>query len=221
MSPRIGIIDSGVSQAFLSHVALSRCFDGREGLAPAHVDQLGHGDQVARLIVSQCADARLLVAQVFTSTLHAPVTRIAEAIYWLVASGAQLINMSFGLPGVSSHLADACRYAVDRGVVLFASAPSCGGNVVYPAALTECISVTGDPRCAEDEFAWLGLERATFGACSLLVPGSPGQGGGASFACARFTGIAGRLMGCHEGVQGRLSTLRARAVYVGPEERRA
>lgn len=222
MKPRIGIIDSGVSLSMLPYVAVSRRFDALPGDDPAHPDELGHGDRVARLIVRQCPSAELMVAQVFSGSLQTSTDRVAQAIGWLVEAGAQLINMSFGLTNPSAQLASACRYAAGQGVLMFASSPSCATADVYPAAFPHCISVTGDPRCVEGEIAWLGLRRATFGACSLFVAGEPQHGGGASFACARLTGIAARLSSLHEGdVAALLTKLREGARYIGPEVRRA
>lgn len=221
MKPCIGLIDSGVGRALQPWVGMSRCFDGERQGDDAEADRLRHGDLVARLVVQQCPSAELLIAQVFTRSLQAPTARIAEAIGWLVEGGAQLINMSFGLARPSYALAEACRHAAERGVVLFASAPSCGAVAVYPAGLSDCIAVTGDPRCAEAEIAWLGQRNAAFGACPMLVPGRPGAGGGSSFACARVTGIAGRLLSRHGDGASLLTELKAAATFMGPEERRA
>jgi len=222
MKPRVGIIDSGVSMSMLPYVAVSRRFNALPGDDPAHPDELGHGDHIARLIIKHCPQADLMIAQVFGKSSHTSTERVAEAIGWLVEVGAQLINMSFGLANYSVQLAQACQHAAEQGVLILASSPSCGTADVYPAAFPHCVSVTGDPRCIEGEIAWLGLRRASFGACSMLIAGEPRMGGGASFACARLTGIAASLWNQHEGdIGGLLSKLRDGARYFGPEERRA
>jgi hypothetical protein len=119
------------------------------------------------------------------------------------------------------RLSEACQRAARRGVLLLASAQSCGG-AVYPAALPECLAVTGDARCAADELAWLGLAHAELGACPMIRPGQAEHGGGSSFACARVSGMAARLMAQagHTPAQ-LLAALRQSARYLGPEERRA
>lgn len=221
MKPCIGIIDSGVSSQLLPYVALSRRFSGLPGEAAAQPDAIGHGDQLARAILQQCDNAQLLLAQVFLDTRRAPVERIVEAIDWLVANGAQLINMSFGLRRFSVELEQACEHAAACGVVLLASSPSTGG-IVYPAALPSCLAVTGDIRCGANELSWLDQSHADFGANSFHTPGSPEYGGGASIACARITGMAAQLI-----VQQPIAkhclfdTLKSRATYIGPEPRRS
>ncbi|MEJ6655368.1 MAG: S8 family serine peptidase [Pseudomonas sp.] len=221
MSVRTGIIDSGVSEELYAHVAVSRRFDGLQGTAPALSDHVGHGDSLARLILQSCPEADLLIAQVFHNQGRSPVSRIAEALDWLVAEGAQVINMSFGLAGSSAILQEACQRAKERGALLIASAPAIGGTV-FPAALPECLAVTGDARCAADEIAWLGQTHADLGACPMLVPGQPEHGGGSSFACARVAGLVARIISRECIPSSRIPEyLRHVAHYMGAEVRRA
>jgi hypothetical protein len=220
VKPRIGIIDSGVLEVMLPYVAHSKRFSELAGDDFAEPDAVGHGDQLARVIVQQCNEAQLYIAQVFHSTRLAPISRIVQAIDWLVANDIQLINMSFGVRSFSAELELACRQAAERGVILFASSPSTGG-VVYPAALQSCLAVTGDVRCAGHQLSWLNQQHAEFGACSFQVPGNPHFGGGASIACARITGMAARLLALQNITpDGLADTLRNHAAYVGPELRR-
>ena len=221
MRPRVGIIDSGVGESLFSYVSASRRFSELPGDDPAQADGIGHGDRLARLILQQCPEAQLLVAQVFHEDYRSPVSRIVDALDWLMDMDAQLINMSFGLSSPSVRLAEACKRAARRGILLVASSPSCGG-VVYPAAFAECLAVTGDARCDANELAWLGAPHAELGACPMIRAGQAEQGGGSSFACARVSGMAARLMA----LEGYLSTqvlvaLQQAASYVGPEVRRA
>jgi hypothetical protein len=221
MSIRIGIIDSGVSEELFPHVAASRRFDSLSDTPSALPDSVGHGDRLARLILQSCPEADLLIAQVFHDQGRSPVSRIAAALDWLVEEGAQVINMSFGLAGSSVTLHEACRRAVARGALLIASAPAMGGTV-FPAALPECLAVTGDARCAVDEIAWLGQVHADLGACPMLVPGQPEYGGGASFACARVSGMVARIIS-RENIPSSqvMEYLRQGAHYLGAEVRRA
>lgn len=220
MKPRVGIIDSGVSEKLFCHVVESRRFSELPGNDPAQPDYIGHGDQLARLILCQCPEAELLVAQVFHDDSRSPISRVSEALDWLVEMGARIINMSFGLAVPAACLEAACESAARRGVLLVASSPARGG-VVFPAALAQCLAVTGDARCSADELAWLGLPHAELGACPMIVPGQAEQGGGASFACARVSGMAARLI-ARDGIPTAklLEHLRHEARYIGPEVRR-
>lgn len=221
MTVRIGLIDSGVGEALFAHVVSSRRFDDLPGYDPAQPDDIGHGDSLARLVLQLCPEAELLVAQVFHDQGCSPISRVAEALDWLAAEGAQVVNMSLGLAVPAVRLNEACRAAAGRGMLLVASAPATGG-IVFPAALPECLAVTGDARCAAEDLAWLGQPHAELGACPLVVPGQVEQGGGASFACARVTGLAGRLI-TRQGIPPSevAEHLRRNARYIGREERRA
>ena len=216
MMPRIGIIDSGVGDALSRHVVASCRFGDPGGSRLTRPDSIGHGDALARLALHHCPGAELLIAQVFFEERRAPVSRVANALEWLVNTGASVINMSFGLTVPSGCLTDACTLAASQGALLVASSPAIGSRA-FPAELNECLAVTGDARCGAGDIAWLGQPHAELGACPMIVPGQPQFGGGSSFACARVSGVAARLLA--EGVAPSLliSHLRKCARYIGPE----
>lgn len=221
MGVRIGIIDSGVSNELFTNVVLSKCFFNDHEVSSAETDEIDHGNQIAELILEGCPDAELLVAKVFHTRGRCPVSRIVTALDWLIAEGAQLVNMSFGMLYQDLSLAAACRRAQASGIVLVASAPAIGGKV-YPSGFDSCLAITGDARCAADEISWLGQSHADFGACPMRVPLQPAYGGGSSFACARFTGFIANHLKNLENQTGDLSLfLRLKANYQGPEVRRA
>ncbi|MNY28916.1 Subtilisin BL [compost metagenome] len=202
------------------HVAVSKRFDEFPGADPAQPDAVGHGDQLARIILRHCNMAELHIAQVFQATRQAPISRVLDAIDWLVVGGAQIINMSFGIELPTDRLRDACEYAKARGVLLVASAPSTG-KIVFPAAYTSCLSVTGDVRCSVEQISWLNQKHAELGACSMIDPSDAGQGGGASLACARVTGMVAHLMAAEKIPLHKVPNyLRSNAFYFGPEQRR-
>lgn len=220
MRPCIGIIDSGITQA-LQHRVLDARFFGPEtqGTAPAE-DQLVHGSVLAQLMLELCPQAELLVAQIFRDSRQASVGHVVEAIDWLVDSGAQMINMSFGLQQASQALQQVCQRARQAGVLLLASAPA-RGQPTYPAAFAECLAVSGDARCAVDEISWLNLAHVDVGGNPLIRPGAPEHGGGSSFACARVAGLAAALLAEGHPAVSITELLRQRARYFGPERRLA
>jgi len=73
------------------------------------------------------------------------VESIIKGIYWAVDDiGADVINMSLGIPGSfrpGKDLEDACNYAVSQGCTLFASAGNDAGAVNWPAAYDSVIAV--------------------------------------------------------------------------------
>lgn len=147
----VAVIDSGVealhddlrsSQVRAGVDLLNPCGDGR-------TDSSGHGTAVAGVIASSsrgaAAGVRLLPVRTSldTGTGLRPVT--AAGIVWATRHGADVINLSWASnsarPQALEHAA--VRYAVNRGVVIVASAGNDPGKPVgYPAAYPEVIAVT-------------------------------------------------------------------------------
>lgn len=181
---RLGVIDSGVSEQWLtsSGVAIGeiRDFTG----ANTFDDQLGHGSAVMAGIGA--SNVELWLARVFDDRLTCPVTRIIDALEWLLACDVQLVNMSFGMTRADANFEAAVQALVSRGVVLIAASPA-QGAVVYPAGFDGVIRATGDARCGPDQLSFLNSLQADFGG----FPGIPGAGlAGSSIGCAHVTRIA-------------------------------
>lgn len=232
-SPRVGIVDSGHALRQQAWVQDSAAFAHEpDGLwrRAASADVLGHGSAVVDIVHHLAPDARLWVAQVFGERPMTTAAQVAAAVDWLVGEGVQLINLSLGMRDDRAVLAQACGRALAAGVVLCASSPSHGAPV-FPAALPGVWRITGDARCARDEFSWLGTTQADFGAhVTPLRPGHdgpivPGQrppaGSGASMACAHFSGhLAAQWASLTaDDLPARLAEMRARAHHHGPERR--
>ncbi|KAB0489332.1 subtilisin-like serine protease QhpE [Pseudomonas vancouverensis] len=217
---RIGVVDSGHSAAQRVQVVAGRRFSLLdEGLAEDELreDPLGHGSAVIEAIYQRAPSASICVAQVFDQRGVTSALQIASAIDWLVAQNVRLINLSLGLRQDRSLLRAACGAAVERGVLLCASAPA-QGEGVFPANYPQVLRVTGDARCAAQEWSWLNSAQADFAAC---VQGTyPGQSG-ASLGCAALSGhIAGFLLEQPDASNAQiLDWLCEHARYRGPERR--
>jgi serine protease len=114
-----------------------------------------HGTHVAG-IIGAVADQRgiigaaphvtLLPVRVFkwgeSGRETATVDAIVRGIYYAMAQGAQVINMSFGMRDYDQTLHEAIKSAYAAGIVLVAASGNNGnGQVLYPAALPEVIAV--------------------------------------------------------------------------------
>jgi len=213
---RVAVIDSGIDASVLgrrpAEVSAARfALDAVGGpdapplcRLPPVGDPLGHGTEVARLILAAAPDAQLLDAQVFADdrpvaglAAVATVAVVATAIDWAIAQGAQLINFSLGLREDCWVLRHACARARAGGVLLVASAPARGGPV-YPATYPGVLAATGDARCAEGQWSFLERSPGVMVGPAALVGACPGPrsagevGGGASYAAARLCGLLAR-----------------------------
>ena len=214
MTVKVGLIDGPVGTG-LAHAVLAssdpQALQSGEG---------GHGRQVACALLEHCPTAGLLLAPVFDRTREAEVGRVVDALHWLAAQGAQLINLSFSMAVPSRRLASACAEVATQGVLLVASAPARGAPV-YPAAFADCIAVTGDARCAPGEVSWLSTAAADFGTHPLIRPGRPDLGGGASIATARMSGLLAALLEEGHAPHTLRARLQSMALHIGPERRHA
>jgi subtilisin family serine protease len=107
-------------------------------------DAVGHGTFVAGLVSLVAPSAKILPYRVLDSDGVGNVYIAYQAILDATASGADVINLSFGSPakGSSHLLSDAIKSAQRAGVVVVAAAGNDGTtHQQYPAAQTEVLSV--------------------------------------------------------------------------------
>ncbi|HUJ10046.1 MAG TPA: S8 family serine peptidase [Verrucomicrobiae bacterium] len=88
--------------------------------------------------------SQVMPLKVFTNAGGAPASAIADAIYYAIDHGANVINMSFGSPFPSRIIKRALREALDAGIIPVAAAGN--GNTrrpSYPAGFHGVIAVGG------------------------------------------------------------------------------
>jgi subtilisin family serine protease len=181
---RVGLVDTGIAPALAGSVAAEQAFTG----TALTEDALGHGTTVAGIVLHHAPDARLLNAQAFGSGSRAEAAAVANALRWLIAERARIVNLSLGLPHDREVLRTAVAEALAAGLTLIAATPARGAQV-YPAAYQGVLRVTGDARCAPGELSALGGVPADYGACPRDLDAAPG---GASLAAAHVTGLLAR-----------------------------
>lgn len=221
MQVKVGIVDSGVSAA--QRGALVACV----GIAAsgsvvertvAHDDPLGHGTAVAQIILSEAPQAQLVSAQAFAGLRQADPACVAAGIDWCIEQRARIVNLSLGLATDEAVLRAACRAAVADGAIIVAAYPARGGSV-YPAAYAGVFAASGDARCAPDVWSVID-EGLLYGLAPFAADGL--TRGGASYAAARFSGLAARFLAAwpSAGASDFRRWLEAGAAFRGRERRR-
>jgi len=221
---RVGLIDSGIAPEWMPRVDAALAFeltrnpaDPSADLAVQHgplaPDTLGHGSAVSRRIANFAPSVRWHVAQVLNASGRTSALQIAAALDWLAQQEVTLVCMSLGVRADRPSLARACAHAVSQGMALCASVPAHGAPV-FPAAYEGMVRVTGDARCAPEQWSWLGTGQAEFGAAACTNSGQPA---GASLANAALCGILAARMTHHPhfSVAQNLQYLRERAPIQG------
>jgi len=197
----VGLLDSGVDPALISDDWPRRSFildDAGEvrALDDGAPDLVGHGTDLARIVLAGNSAVRLAVARIFTDRFTCTPAAAAAGLDWLVEQGARVVNMSFGLSQDRPVLREACQRAVAAGTILLGAAPARGPGV-YPSSYDGIMRISGDARLAPGEISVLGGRQADFGACPQPIP-SDSNGrpvGGSSFAVAHASAIALRFLG--------------------------
>ena len=168
-----------------------------------------HGTRVAAVLAARgnnqigmaghCWRCRVMPVRVSSNGSASPA-RIAQGIVYAVEHGARIINVSLSRSGgPDATEAAAVQYAIDRGIVVVASAGNAGTTAPqYPAAYPGVLAVGASDDL--DALYWF----SSFGAwVSLTAPGcqmvsdptiSPGTICGTSFTPAVVSGVAGLIL---------------------------
>lgn len=151
---RVAVIDSGVSK---THPDLASKLDDGMNVTGGPLGDTDapfntHGTHIAGIIGASTNNGQGVVGISWGSRI-VPVKAanpigftsdvwLAEGLVWAADTDVDVAVLSFGLGAPSDVLADAVRYAYERGVVIVASAGNTGTRgVLYPAAYPEAIAV--------------------------------------------------------------------------------
>ncbi|GGP59258.1 hypothetical protein GCM10010214_36290 [Streptomyces abikoensis] len=157
----VAVVDSGVDAELpdlQGQVLPGKDFSGLEG--DAHSDYDGHGTSMAVLIAGTgggngeagafglAPKAKILPLRVVNAKVPAPkvlpATSIATAIRYAADSEARIINVSMGGSFEHEDEAEAVRYAVSKGKLVFAAVGNTGNErnlPEYPAAFPGAVGV--------------------------------------------------------------------------------
>lgn len=134
-------------------------FDGLDNDGDDLIDEAaGHGTHVAGIIHLTAPQAQIMPIRVLNSDGQGNIYSLAEAINFAAANGADVINLSLGLPKKSALLKDVIRQAARQGVVVIAAAGNTGSkSKQYPAASQCALAVTAvGPDATLTDFAAFG-----------------------------------------------------------------
>lgn len=139
----------------------------------------------------------LYSVRVLDDANEAPVSRVVEGIEWAVENHIKILNISFGTEKDSERLHNAIKEAYREGMLIIAAAGN-GGEVQYPAAYDEVISVgsvdyTGEAKeeCKND--STLELAAPGEGVLSVGAFGVETEVSGTSMAAGEVSAVASIL----------------------------
>ena len=148
----VAVIDTGVAKVpDLAQTEIVAGYNFVANTADA-TDDHGHGTHVAGTIAQSTHNgvgvagvaykAKIMPIKVLSASGSGSVAGIAAGIHFAADHGAKVINMSLGGGMSTSVLANAVKYAHDKGVTVVCAAGNDGrGRVSYPAAYKHSIAV--------------------------------------------------------------------------------
>ncbi len=197
----IAVIDTGSTEELSQAISFTSI--------PAGTDPLGHGTKVARLIQEITPEARIHVLQVCENIngRYAPsIDGIIKAIQWCMENNIGIVNLSLVIPYNKAIEAVIKQAYLDKGIIFIAAA----GNqnitsyfvvdtygyvslsdrdqeLIFPASSSYVISVGAqDSRGRIADYSRKDADVFSQGSYSNLQ--------GTSFACARITAQAARIL---------------------------
>lgn len=156
---KIGLIDSG------SNLAIDGAFI--EVTNDTYIEKelkqdiLQHGSALSEIIKTK--NSEIYCAQVFDQALITTAQTISFAIDYLIKKNVNLIHMSVGLSQDRLVLRNAIQKALDKNIIIVASAPSLSTSKNYPSSYKGVIGVTADARCINNEISFINCAHAVFG----------------------------------------------------------
>jgi subtilisin family serine protease len=214
----VAVLDTGVESAHpaLAGSVMKGGFDfvdddiypedtanGLDDDGDGHTDEgAGHGTMVAGIVHLIAPDAEILPLRILDDEGRGTSFAVARALVFAVDAGAQVINMSFGLPLHCNTIAWGIEYAAEAGVVLVGAAGNDGTEFppYYPASDPAVLSVTAlDSTDVKSSFSnYHSTVAVSAPGNGILSPFPGGQyaiGAGTSFAAPFISGQAALVQG--------------------------
>jgi subtilisin family serine protease len=164
----------------------------------------GHGTMTAGIIHLVAPQAKIMPLKAFSANGSAYDSDILRAIYYAVANGAQVMNMSWNYSSYSSDLAQAIKYANGKGVISVASAGNSGEyTMVYPGGLPGVIDVASTSNeDSQSTFTNYGVPPVFMaapgeGVVTTYPWGTYAAGWGTSFSTPFVAGAAALMLGAN------------------------
>ncbi len=150
---KIAVLDSGIEK---QHDDLKNLVTKEYNAIEPHqpvIDTLGHGTTVAGIIAANhnsigitgiaSSVAELYDVKVLDDNGIGKIEHLVQGINWAIENNVEVLNISFGMSSNHQDLERIIEKALQKGIVVVASAGNnYGGKVEYPANYDEVISVT-------------------------------------------------------------------------------
>jgi len=144
----VAVIDNGIDMShplFEGSLAgnLKDFVEGDDDPGEVPGTAYGHGTFVAGLVLLNSPDCKIMPLRAFDGDGIGNSFWVARAIYHAQMSGADVMNLSFGMSTDCQIIREACESVIGSGIVLVAAAGNeSSGNPSFPAAIEHVIAVS-------------------------------------------------------------------------------
>jgi len=181
----------------------------------------GHGTHVAGIVLQAAPDAKILPIKALNSDGIGDAFYLAEAIYYAVDQGAQVINLSLGSVDEPRVVAEAIDEALGQGVIVTAAAGNTGqATPEYPASHIGVLSVAAtNANDQKSDFSNYGATVRISAPGTKIVSAFPGGGrrawSGTSMAAPWVAGTAALLLSDGQSASAALVAIEGTAFDLG------
>jgi len=193
-SVTIAVIDSGVNLKEDRILPGYNILDQSDNI----YDDIGHGSDVASIILKTCPNAYILPIKIFSENSIQDPKELASAIYWAIENGADIINISLGMVIENDDIKDQINRAIARNIPVICSAGNSGDdqNLMFPANMTNVISVVARDINNVDEGFSNRSKKKSFSAPGVHIKTVGDKYvSGTSFSSAFVSGVVGIAKG--------------------------
>ncbi len=215
---RVALIDTGVST---ERVDANRIVFGKNYVSEAQTDLVGHGTQIASLLLGyegeydsllDLAPNAEIVTLIYNSRdavgvpVNGGIPSLCQGIYDAVDTyKAQIIVMSSGVKSDNEELKKAVAYAEEKGVIFISAAGNAANETPYYPAFYDTVVAVG----SVDENRDVAVFSTRNEGVTVVAPGKDLMAvsleethpfdmvSGTSFSCAYVAGLAARLKGAY------------------------
>ncbi len=182
-------------------------FNGLDDDGDSLVDEgAGHGTHVAGIVNLVAPEAQIMPLRVLDSDGRGNDYILAEAVQFAVQNGAQVVNLSLGMPAQSELMEEVIANATAAGVLVVAAAGNLdSSSEQYPASNPQVMAVTSvGPTAAKSYFAnygeWVDIAVPGESITSTFPVDGYAQWSGTSMATPFIAGQAALIRSVHPGL---------------------
>jgi subtilisin family serine protease len=192
---------NGSAMAILNQSSTSILDQSSTSILDSTLAEFGHGTMTAGIVHLVAPTAKIMPLKAFRADGSSNLSDIIRAIYYGADHGANVISMSFSMAQSSPGLQDAVQYALNKNVIMIASAGNDGlKTLVYPASYGGVQGIGSSTNTdVRSTFSNYGSGVVAFaapgeGVITTYPGGNYAAGWGTSFSTPMFAGAAALVL---------------------------